>query len=184
MTASTTGKTNHVLQVLSLARLQVTSARARLHGLHAGVAEASRALTRAQAQTRMSAREGEPGRLARSQAAAQEMGSARRSCRSFAGVGITIAGELKKAALMAQDAGESVRGIDQEGSNVGRVFDLAALRARADALGDALKLALPMATAASEHLYGAAHAARGVSRLDLDERARLTEVDRAGTGAS
>ncbi len=45
MTVSETGKTEHVLELLTQAQRQVSSARVHLQGLQAGAAAASRALT-------------------------------------------------------------------------------------------------------------------------------------------
>ncbi len=176
ISGSPDGQTARILEVLNRAWLRVTAARLQVADLQSGVAAASRALSRAEMQTRGALLEAHPPRAAtaaRLQAAAHEMGSVARRCHRSADVGITIAGETKKASLLVEEVHATIRGIELDGLDAQEVSDLAVLAVRVDALGDLLSLALPMATAASENLYDAAHLARQVEPRAPGEPAEL-----------
>ena len=151
------------------ARQRVTSARAHLDSLHAGVREASGALSRAEMASWKAAHEQGPAREATLAEAAEEMAAVARRSHGSADTGITIAGELRQAAVMVHDAREAMRDVGLEGRSPQDASDLVALGVRIDALGEVLELARPMATAASEYLYDAAFVASTVTHRATGE---------------
>lgn len=162
MTVSETGKTEHVLELLTQAQRQVSSARVHLQGLQAGAAAASRALTRAETQTRVAAAADPVRGVREREIVAQEMALVGRRCHSAVDDGVEITREVNVAIALGKQASASVGGIPQAGMRAQSVADLAALRVHVEALTTLLRLAAPMAAAASEHLTDVAHLAAEV----------------------
>ena len=179
------------------AQRHVTPARLSVEDLHRGVLAASRALSKAE----LSARGLNPESWMQS-VSPEDMRRVGRLCDSAAVIGVEIASHLRMAAEAIQDARRTLERVDRRGIEGRVAANLAALEARTAAVGEVVDLALPMATAASEHLYsaahgvGAGHAAGGehspavtfgslrlvsndLGRADADERHLGRRVDRA-----
>lgn len=179
MTVSETGQTEHVLELLTQAQRQVSSARVHLEDLQAGAAAASRALARAETQTRVAAA-ADPARAVRErEIVAQEMALVARRCHSAADAGAAITRGVNAAVALGKSASASVWDIPQTGMPTESVADLAALGVHIEALTTLLELAAPMAVAASEHLTDVGHVAAEVRGLELGSRAHPFDVDRA-----
>lgn len=134
------------------AHREVTLARLRLDDLHQGVSTASTALSEAELQARGLSPESWMQSIA-----SEDLGRVGRLCDSAALVGVEIASHLKTAGESIEDARRALERVDRGGLEGPAAADLAALEARTAAIGEVVDLALPMATAASEHLYSAAH---------------------------
>lgn len=134
------------------AHRDVTLARLRLDDLHQGVSMASTALSEAE----LYARGLSPESWMQS-VAPEDLGRVGGLCDSAALVGVEIASHLKTASESIEEARRALERVDRGGLEGPVAADLAVLEARTAAVGEVVDLALPMATAASEHLYSAAH---------------------------
>ncbi|XVX18679.1 hypothetical protein ACQP1U_09935 [Actinomycetota bacterium] len=134
------------------AHREVTLARLALDDLHRGVSTASTALTEAE----LFARSTNPEAWMQS-VAPEDLNRVGRLCDSAASVGVEIASHLKMASESIENARQTLERVDRAGLQGPAAANLAALEARTAAVGEVVDLALPMATASSEHLYSAAH---------------------------
>ena len=134
------------------AHREVTLARLALDDLHRGVSAAATALSEAE----LVARGVSPDAWMQS-VAPEDLSHVGRLCDSAASVGVEIASHLKMASESIEDARRTLERVERGGLEGPTAVSLAALEARTAAVGEVVDLALPMATAASEHLYSAAH---------------------------
>ena len=134
------------------AHREVTLARLALDDLHRGVSAAATALSEAE----LVARGVSPDAWMQS-VAPEDLSHVGRLCDSAASVGVEIASHLKMASESIEDARRTLERVERGGLEGPTAVSLAALEARTAAVGEVVDLALPMATAASEHLYSAAY---------------------------
>lgn len=92
-----------------------------------------------------------------SSVAPEDLSRVGRLCDSAASVGAEIASHLKMASESIADARRTLEGVERAGLAGPTAAGLDTLVARTAAVGEVVDLALPMATAASEHLYSAAY---------------------------
>lgn len=140
---------------------EVTHAHLRLDDLRRGVSTASTALTEAELHAR-----GQNPESWIEAVAPEDLSRVGRLCDSAALVGVDIASHLKVASEAIEDARQVLGRIDRRDLEGPDVANLAALEARTAAVGEVVDLALPMATAASENLYSAAHGMGSGRALD------------------
>lgn len=152
---------------LEEAAVSIRRARLDLQDMHQHVSAASRTLSDVERQVRSGARED----------ASEDMSRVARRSQEAADLGITVATQLRNADQHIADAQDHAGRIDTSGLNAQEAGDVADLRARVDAYGQAVQLAGPMATAASEYLYGASHLATRAAWYDLSEVAPSEALD-------
>ncbi|WP_338752281.1 hypothetical protein [Janibacter alittae] len=149
------------------AALSIRRARLDLQDMHEQVSAASRALSDVERQVRSGERED----------ASEDMNRVARRSQEAADLGITVATRLRNADQHIAEAQDHVGRIDTSGLSAQESADVASLRARVDSYGKAVQLAGPMATAASEHLYGASHLAARAAQYDFSEVAPSEALD-------
>lgn len=141
---------------LEEAGAQIRWTRGPLHEMQEHVAGASRSLFEAEHRVRAGATDG----------TAADMMVVARHCQVAADEGVQIATRLRHAGQHIESAQQHASQIDTSGLGAPEAADIADLRARIEAYGQAVDLARPMATAASEHLYSAADVAGRAARVD------------------
>lgn len=163
---------------LEEAGAQIRWTRGPLHDMQEHVAGASRSLFEAERRVRAGATDG----------TAADMMVVARHCQVAADEGVQIATRelhislstvksLRNAAQHIESAQQHASQIDTSGLGAPEAADIADLRARIEAYGQAVDLAHPMATATSEHLYSAADVAGRAARVDPVGRGRGIDQD-------
>lgn len=142
----------------------IRRARLDLQGMHQQVSGASRALSDVERQVRAGSIED----------SSDDMKRVARRSQEAADFGIAVATQLHNASEHIATAQDHAGGINTAELSAPEAADVADLRARIDAYGQAVDLAGPVATAASEHLYSA---------TDLAARARAADPDAADLAA-
>ncbi|MDN5715600.1 MAG: hypothetical protein L0G89_00040 [Janibacter sp.] len=138
------------------AAFNIRRARDLLQDMHDQVSGASRALSDVDHRVRVEA-------IADSYAA---MALVAAYSHHAADSGIGVATQLRNASEHIAAAQDHAGQIDTAAMSAPQAADIADLRARIDAYGQAVDLARPMATAASEHLYSAADLASRAEGVD------------------
>lgn len=157
-------ETHSARYALEDAAASIRRARLDLQDMHHQVSGASRALPDVERQVRAGETEDSSEAMKR---------VARRS-QEAADFGIAVATQLRNAGHYIATAQDHAGRINTTGLSAPEAADIADLRARIEAYGQAVDLAGPMATAASEHLYSA---------TDLAARAGATDPDAAESPA-
>ncbi|MDN5744089.1 MAG: hypothetical protein L0H31_03090 [Nocardioidaceae bacterium] len=140
------------------ARASVRRARLDLQDMHHQVSGASWALSDVERQVRAGETED----------SSEAMNRVARRSQEAADFGIAVATQLRNAGQYIATAQDHAGRINTAGLSAPEAADVADLRARIEAYGQAVDLAGPMATAASEHLYSATDLAARAGAGDLD----------------
>lgn len=154
--------THSARYALEEAAARIQRARLELQDMHQQVSSASRSLSEVERQVRS-------GEIVDSSEAMTPV--ARRS-HEAADFGIEVATQLRNAGQHIAAARDHAGRIDTREMGATEAADVADLRARIDAYGQAVELAGPMATASSEHLYSASDLAARSGTVDTEAAER------------